>query len=108
MDLKSKVLAVREATEGKAPTIIKIGDKSYDVHPEVAVLLDNEGINYLDGEERKGKDGGSIFVTYIKTLKKTDTDFEEKFASIYDTIAGEMLLKDSIDIEGVNPSLKQA
>jgi len=104
MDLRDKVKAVREATETK---IIKIGDKSYEIDPAVAELLDNEGIQYLDGEEKKGKDGGSIFVTYVRTLKKTDADFAEKFVSIYDTIAGEMLLKDGTDVEGVNPSLKQ-
>jgi len=107
MELKDKVKAIREVTAKTISTVIKIGEKSYDVDPAVAKLLDGDGIQYLDGEEKKGKDGGSIFVTYVKVLKKTDVDFEEKFASIYDTIAGEMLLKDAIDVEGVNPSLKQ-
>jgi hypothetical protein len=103
MDLKDKVKAIREATSSS----IAVGDKSYKVNSDVVTMLDGEGVCYLDGEERKGKDGGSIFVTYTKTLKKSDADFEERFASIYDTIAGEMLLKDGIDVEGVNPLLKK-
>ena len=105
--LSDKVAAIREAVKESEVNSIKIGDKSYAVAPEVTKLLDGEGIHYLDGEERKGPKGESIFVTYVKTLKRSDSDFEKMFADIYDTVAGEMLLKDGIDIEGVNPSLKQ-
>ena len=105
--LAGKVAAIREAAKESEANSIKIGDKSYAVAPEVTKLLDGEGIHYLDGEEKKGPKGESIFVTYVKTLKRSDSDFEKMFSDIYDTVAGEMLLKDGIDIEGVNPSLKQ-
>jgi hypothetical protein len=106
MNLKDSVKAIREAKTGKSSIVI--GGKNYEVFPAVDALLGAEGIRYRGGEEIKGKDGQSIFASYVTTLKKSDANFEERFASIYDTVAGEMLLKDGIDVEGVNPSLKKS
>ena len=85
---------------------LKIGKKDYEVNDAVADLLDGEGVKCLDGESKTNDKGDEIFVTYIRTLKKSDSNFEKIFIEMYDTVAGEMLLKDGVDVEGVNPSLE--
>lgn len=103
MKLEAKVKAIREASK---KSTMSVGGKEFEVHPDVVKLLEGEGIKYLDGEERTDKEGNTVYLTMIKTLKKEDAGFDKLFAEIYNTIAGEMLLKDGIDVEGVNPTLE--
>ena len=95
-------------TESREPkkTKLTIDGKEYKVHPKVMNLLDGEeGIHYMYGEEVKQKVGGSLFVDHIKTLKKSDPDFEKVFVLMYNTTFGKALLMAGYDYEEVNPSL---
>lgn len=74
-----------------------VGGKSYEVDPRVAAALEGEGIKYFTGEIKDG-----VAVTLVATLKKSDFNFQQVFAEMYDTTEGEILLRTGEDYSGLN------
>ena len=87
-------------------SVVTIKGKDYTVAPEVLKLLDGDGLIYRTGGSYDGPKG-LIFWDGTATLKKSDPDFEKIFLDMYDTTSDGAMLKDGIDADGLNSSLKQ-